>query len=220
MGVGAGICPSFDCVLPPPPGKKSFLMMCTCLIIIPSLGKGFTYDVFISAHDETRDLVYKNILLPLEQDSNPPYKVCWHLRDFTAGVPIAEQIADAVKQSRKIIFVFSGRFSESKFCQLELDQAIHRLITSRTRCLVPIALNEEAVPKKLKNILTYWPVVLASEHKWIERIKQLIGEFCIQGQFFHEHSYLVSLLFAGPFLLFTNFFSYLLEFHSYLPESE
>lgn len=144
-----------------------------CIII---LVQGYQYDIFISAHNEIRNLVEENILKPLEQDCNPPYKICWHLRDFVAGVPIVEQICEAVTmESRKILFVFSDQFMDSIFCRIELDQAYHRLMTTQTRCLIPIALSEKSVPSKLKNTLTYLPVVLTNEHSFIRKLRELIG---------------------------------------------
>ena len=97
------------------------------------------------------------------------------MRNFLAGIPIMEQITDAVYQSRKVVFVFSEHFMESTFCRMELEQAMHRLLTSRTRCLVPIVLSEEAVPQELKSKLTYWPLVNAQEENLLEKITKLIG---------------------------------------------
>jgi len=149
----------------------------TTCILLSFVAKGFCYDVFISAHDECRELVENMILLPLERDCNPPYIICWHMRNFIAGIPIMEQITDAVYQSRKVVFVFSEHFMESTFCRMELEQAMHRLLTSRTRCLVPIALSEDAVPQELKSKLTYWPLVNVQEENLLERITKLLGMY-------------------------------------------
>ena len=35
------------------------------------------------------------------------FKVCWHQRDFMPGTNIAKNIADAIKYSRRMIFVLS-----------------------------------------------------------------------------------------------------------------
>ena len=136
---------------------------------------GFRYDVFISVHDEAREFVQEHILLPLEHQCSPPYKVCWHLRDFIAGIPITEQIADAVLHSRKIIFVFSPHFMESTFCQMELRHSLHRLSTTHTRCIVPISMSDQCVPKNIKSILTYWPIIPADEDQMVEKICHFLG---------------------------------------------
>ena len=134
--------------------------------------------MFLSAHDEVRGLVQQKILHLLETHE-PPYKVCWHLRDFTVGVPINEQIATSILQSRKILFVFSENFLESQFCSSELDQALHRFQTTRTRCILPIVLNEAAAPKELKSKLTYWPLVNLNDSQFLEKITRLLGKLQI-----------------------------------------
>ena len=35
------------------------------------------------------------------------FKICWHERDFMPGTSVAENIADAIKCSRRMILVFS-----------------------------------------------------------------------------------------------------------------
>lgn len=138
---------------------------------------GFKYDIFISAHDEARQFAEDRVLLPLESGFNPPYKVCWHHRDFIVGIPIVDQIADTIQQSRKVVFIFSEHFVNSRFCCLELEQALHRLTVTRTRCVIPIALSEDSVPDKLKHRITYWPIVSVEEEDFLEKITTLIGMF-------------------------------------------
>lgn len=140
-----------------------------------TIGDGFKYDIFISAHHEVRDIVEKRIIAPLETSYQPSYHICWHERDFEVGVPIMEQIAQAVEQSRKILFIFSESFMQSSFCQFELELALHRLLVTRTRCLVPIALSEAAVPGKLKKRITYWPMLDPNVGNLLEDITKLIG---------------------------------------------
>lgn len=153
-------------------------------------GSGFDYDVFLSAHDEVRGLVQHKILHQLESH-DPPYKVCWHLRDFTVGLPINEQIATSILRSRKILFVFSEHFTESQFCCSELDQALHRFQTTRTRCILPIVLNEDTVPKKLKSVLTYWPLVNLNDAHFPEKITKLLGKLKLMhgtNQYNNKHN--------------------------------
>ena len=114
---------------------------------------GFTYDVFVCAHDELRGWI-EHVILPLEK-KDPPYKLCWHMRDFMAGLPIDQQMVDAVYKSRKVAIIFSKHFMESKFCQLELEYAMYRQLQTRTRCLVPITFSDGLVPIQLRRRLTY-----------------------------------------------------------------
>lgn len=124
--------------------------------------------------------IVQHKLLQLLEKRSPPYKVCWHLRDFIVGVPINEQITNSIQQSRKIIFVFSEHFVESQFCCSELDQALDRFQLTRTRCILPIVLDEETVPKKVKSILTYWPLVNLNDSNVLERITRILGKFNIK----------------------------------------
>lgn len=135
---------------------------------------GFTYDVFVCAHDEMRDWIEKVIVFPLENNCNPPYKICWHLRDFVTGLPINEQIVNAVYRSRKVAIIFSKHFMDSKFCQLELENAIYRQLESRTRCLLPITMRDELVPPKMKKNFTY--LRISGNEQLATKLVELIGK--------------------------------------------
>ena len=133
--------------------------------------------MFISVANEAKDFAEDKIIFPLQSECSPPYKVCWHMQDFICGLPIEEQIVDAVMQSRKIIFIFSENFLKSNWCVLELQYALHRLLKTRTRCIIPITLSDGAVPKDLKQRITYWPIVnITSDSNITNRIIELIGE--------------------------------------------
>lgn len=142
------------------------------------LGDGFTYDAFISAHDEAKDFVLQNILYPLESlhNSSSQYRLCWHSRDFIPGIPVMEQITECIAKSRKIIFVFSEHFLQSKFCHVELELAMNRYLSSHTRCIVPVALTEKDVPANVKRMITYLPILSAGNGNVAEKIAQIMGE--------------------------------------------
>lgn len=140
------------------------------------LGCDFTYDVFLCAHDELHHWIKECILTPLESDYNPPYKVCWHLRDFIAGLPTNEQIENAVYESRKVALIFSEHFMESELCRMEYSHAVYRQFKTKTRCLLPIVLDNGAVPMEVKSMqLTCLEV--AKNHKYLTtQMAQLLGE--------------------------------------------
>ena len=134
------------------------------------------YDAFISAHDEVKNIVLDSILQPLE--SSPSlYRLCWHSRDFLPGIPIMEQIARAMAKSRKIIFVFSEHFLQSEFCRVELKLAMNRYMRSCTRCIIPVTLADEHVPKQLRQTVTYLPILSTGESNVSEEITKVMGEF-------------------------------------------
>ena len=60
------------------------------------------FALFCSQPDE--DLVETELINFLEELR---FKICWHQRDFMPGTNIAENIADATENSRRMIFVIS-----------------------------------------------------------------------------------------------------------------
>jgi len=104
-----------------------------------------------------RGYIVDNILHPLEA-VQPPYKICWHLRDFIPGMSINEQISSAVSNSRKVLFIFSEHFEESDFCRFELELAMARQLSTNTRCVLPLTVGSDCVPNCVKASITYMPV--------------------------------------------------------------
>jgi hypothetical protein len=51
---------------------------------------------------------------------------CIDDRDFTPGVPILDNIVDAIHSSYKVILVLTDHFVSSQWCHYEADQAIIR----------------------------------------------------------------------------------------------
>ena len=60
------------------------------------------FTLLCSQPDE--DLVETEIINYLEERG---FKICWHQRDFMPGTNIAENIADATENSRRMIFLLS-----------------------------------------------------------------------------------------------------------------
>ena len=91
------------------------------------------------------------------------------------GIPIIEQIAKCIAESRKIIFVFSEHFMQSEFCRIELELAMKKCLSSRTRCIVPVALAEKHVPALVKQSMTYLPILSTREGNIAAKITQVMG---------------------------------------------
>lgn len=87
-----------------------------------------------------------------------------------------EQIAHTMAKSRKIIFVFSEHFSQSRFCSAELELAMTRYMSSCTRCILPVALASGFVPEDLRKRITYLPVLSAGEEDVAGKIAKVMGE--------------------------------------------
>lgn len=143
------------------------------------LDEGFQWDVFVSFHNEAEEFAYRYIKESLEQQN---YCVCWHHNDFIGGRTILDNINEAVDKSRKIVFVFTENFITSPHCMAELHRTLHRLQTTRTRCMIPIVLTENEIPLELKELVTYWPVIEPDE-TFLDKLIQLLGKMLLKTIF-------------------------------------
>lgn len=104
--------------------------------------------MFLSYAREDEEIVETEIRQPLMQKG---YNVFWHHRDFIGGVPITDNIENAVENSRFTVTVLSNSFLQSEYCDKELHCALTKKRTTGTRCLIPVLLEEGCpIPKELK----------------------------------------------------------------------
>ncbi|XP_069120259.1 toll-like receptor 4 [Argopecten irradians] len=89
----------------------------------------YTYDAFISHAEEDSEFVLGDLLKNLEENSQ--LSVCLHQRDFIAGRNIAENITNAIHNSRKTLVILSPDFLRSNWCMFELNIARMEGIYSR-----------------------------------------------------------------------------------------
>ena len=111
---------------------------------------GTLYDVFISYCEKDSDWVMEHLVNPLE-NLELPYKLCLHERDFLVGVPICDNITNAVEGSKCTLVVVSENWLESDWCQYEFRVAHALMIERRTRLLV--VLQEKIPDNKIKGEL-------------------------------------------------------------------
>ena len=64
------------------------------------------------------------ILPELEENQNPPFKLCIHSRDFKPGDPICDNIQKAISQSNSAIIIMSQAFVDSIWCKAEFMQCV------------------------------------------------------------------------------------------------
>ncbi|XP_061173699.1 toll-like receptor 4 [Saccostrea echinata] len=83
-------------------------------------GREYQFDAFISYADIERAEFIPN-LLKLERENN--FKFCIHIRDFIIGVNIAENITNAIHNSKRTVCFLSKAFLESEFCIYEAQMA-------------------------------------------------------------------------------------------------
>ncbi len=92
-------------------------------------------DAFV-AHNHAADIrwVLDKLLPKVEREWQ--LKLCVGYRDFIPGVPIAENIDDAIDNSRKTILVLTPGFAKSEWCDFEMHMALYRGRTSLVMCYV------------------------------------------------------------------------------------
>ena len=99
------------------------------------------YDAFISYSGDDHQWVVETLQQRLE-NHDPPYKLCFHYRDFRAGAPIVENILKSVDQSKRMLMVLSPSFARSEWCLLEFRAAHRKVIEDRMNYLIIILLDD------------------------------------------------------------------------------
>ena len=96
---------------------------------IPDAQVEYRYDAFISyAHEDYR-FIKDEIIVELEESYG--LYLCIHQRDFLPGNYIAENILQAIKNSKKIVIVLTEQFLKSQWCIYEFNMARMESIYSR-----------------------------------------------------------------------------------------
>ncbi|XP_035277694.1 toll-like receptor 18 [Anguilla anguilla] len=109
----------------------------------------YAYHAFISYSHSDADWV-RDKLLPCLENSEPPYNLCIHERDFLPGKWIIDNIIENMENSRKVIFVLSRNFVNSEWCNYELYFANQRAI-GKTFNDVILVVKEPIEPNSLPN---------------------------------------------------------------------
>ena len=89
----------------------------------------FRYDAFISYATDNSDFALHNIIREVEEKTD--LKLCFHQRDFIPGYDIAENIANAIHESRKVVCVISDSYLASHWCMYEFNMALMERIHAR-----------------------------------------------------------------------------------------
>ncbi|KAM3919066.1 toll-like receptor 2 [Leptodactylus fuscus] len=146
----------------------------------------YSYHAFISYSYSDADWV-RGELLPHLENSNPPYRVCIHERDFLPGKWIIDNIIENIENSRKIIFVLSHNFVNSEWCNYELYFAHQRAVGHGFEDIILVVkenIRMENLPKrfcKLRKMLstkTYleWPVEENRQPFFWIQLKSILGK--------------------------------------------
>ncbi|KAK3089029.1 hypothetical protein FSP39_000251 [Pinctada imbricata] len=126
---------------------------------------GKEYDAFISykSSKEDQEFVLQQLHPKLEAEMG--FKLCLHFRDFTPGDAIANNIIQAIENSRRTIMILSPNYVDSEWCRMEYQKAQHEMLKLKHK-IIPIMFKDiskcSSIDKNLKTILntvTYleWP---------------------------------------------------------------
>ncbi|XP_062702406.1 protein toll-like [Aedes albopictus] len=107
-----------------------------CWVTEQDVDKDKRFDAFISYSHHDEDFVANHLVPTLEQ---PPmnFRTCWHVRDWTPGELITEQMTRSISESRRTIVVLSKGFLESVWARMEFRTAhLNSLAERRSRVIV------------------------------------------------------------------------------------
>ncbi|XP_053388056.1 toll-like receptor 4 [Mercenaria mercenaria] len=103
----------------------------------PNEPEYFMYDAFISYANEDLRFILDLIIPKLEENE---MKLCLHERDFLPGNNIADNILEAIRNSRKTVVILSKEFLKSKWCLYEFNMARMESVYSQegNNCLLVV----------------------------------------------------------------------------------
>lgn len=117
----------------------------------PVNGRQFRYDVFVTFSSQDLNWVKKELLPLLDKHK---LKYCIHDRDFQAGKPVVDNMAESVYTSRKVLAVMSHNYMSSKFCRGELEMALYRSTEMGDSSVIVVRIDgvdRSKLPKALRN---------------------------------------------------------------------
>ncbi|XP_071179429.1 toll-like receptor 4 isoform X2 [Mytilus edulis] len=89
----------------------------------------FQFDAFVSYSEHDRWFPKDYMIDFLEKQKG--LRLCIHHRDFIAGSAVAENITNAIHNSRKFVCILTNSFLESKWCMYEFNIALEDIVVSR-----------------------------------------------------------------------------------------
>ena len=125
------------------------------------------YDAFISFSGTNFDWVVNTLQDGLENHV-PPYKLCFHHRDFPAGTPIVENILTSVDQSKRMLVVLSPSYAKSEWCLMEFREAHRKVLADRMKYLIIILLGDVDMAELDEEIKAYLRTntYVSADDKW------------------------------------------------------
>ncbi|XP_033095981.1 toll-like receptor 13 [Anneissia japonica] len=151
----------------------------------PINGENIKYDAFVAYNSKDQHWILSVLQPSLEIERN--FKLCVDYRDFIAGEAVVDNIANAVKYSRKVLLVVSKNFIKSEWCYFELEMARMRMFDNHEDILVVVVLEKVSakdMPILLHKILTTKTYIEWEEHPerqalfWVKLEAALLSPNC------------------------------------------
>jgi len=108
----------------------------------------YEFDIFMSfakTETEQAEIIFKTL-----ENSHYNYRVVWHHRDFSIGVPSEQNMEDYIMKSRKVILALSPGFLQSDHCKNEFALSYGRLEDREENCIIPIVISPCSIPKEIQ----------------------------------------------------------------------
>ncbi|XP_042331418.1 toll-like receptor 13 [Sceloporus undulatus] len=105
-------------------------------------GQDYQYDAYISCCGQDYEWVAKNVLVKLEQEGEPCFRLCFGPRDFAPGEYYIENVQNGVSRSRKTLCIVNKNYLESEWCSLEIQLACSKIYYHGQDPLVVVFMEE------------------------------------------------------------------------------
>ncbi|XP_052069773.1 toll-like receptor 4 [Mytilus californianus] len=119
------------------------------------------YDAFVAYHQSDYKIVKTKIVPFLEGKKG--LSLCIHQRDFLSGLYIADNIMDAMKNSKKILVLITKNYLESKWGKFELDMARMQIFQEDRNLLITVMIENIPPSKMPKSLLDIWERITCIE---------------------------------------------------------
>ncbi|XP_078341420.1 uncharacterized protein LOC144627679 [Crassostrea virginica] len=114
-----------------------------------NLPYGKDYHLFMSFCKEDEERAF---LLFKELEEKYNLKCLYHIRDFTPGVTVTDNILNGIEKSMKIVYLVSQKFKENFMCKTEM---LYGIMASHKLCensMIPVLLENIEMPRELQTI--------------------------------------------------------------------
>ena len=101
----------------------------------------YKHDAFISYSDDNIRFIQDKVIPELE---GKQLRLCVHQRDFLPGLPISDNIIDAIQTSRRTVILLCNSFLKKKWCIYEFNMSRMESIYKREEngCIVLVMLED------------------------------------------------------------------------------